>query len=117
VIRYTLPWPSPALSPNARSHWAAKAKAKAHYRDLCRLAVRAQGVLKIPPGKLTIDLEFVRPTRRSYDRDNLVARLKSGIDGMCDALKINDKTFTTLVSRVSEDETGGYVRVSIHGEG
>lgn len=79
--------------------------------------VRQQGIKKMPSGKLTLELEFVRPTRRKYDRDNLVARLKSAIDGMCDALKINDNCFSTLVSRVDEKEIGGFVRVCIYGDG
>ena len=41
---------------------------------------------------------FIPPDKRSYDRDNLVARMKSGIDGLADALRINDKRFNTVIS-------------------
>ena len=117
MIRYVLPWPDAALSPNSRCHWAVKAKKKAALRAEAAAAIKAQGVKRMPGGSLTLELEFVRPTRRKYDRDNLVARLKSAIDGMCDALRINDNCFTTLVSRVDEKLVGGFVRVLIYGDG
>ena len=67
------------------------------------------------PG-LTLKLTFVPPDRRSYDRDNLMARMKSGIDGMCDAIKIDDKVFHTVISTVAADDIGGFVKVNITGE-
>lgn len=66
----------------------------------------------MPDGPLLLELTFYRPDRRSYDRDNLTARMKAGLDGVCDALCIDDKRFTTVVVRVA-DETGGFVLVEI----
>ena len=37
--------------------------------------------------KLVLEMTFIPPDRRSYDRDNLVARMKAGIDGLADALR------------------------------
>lgn len=65
---------------------------------------------------LHLTLEFVPPDRRSYDRDNLVARMKSGLDGLADAFKINDKQFTTLTARLDAGQIGGFVRVRIEKE-
>lgn len=107
------------LNPNTRLHWAALAKYKARYRLACRLAVEEQQAKlgtkfrdQIPAGQLLLVVRFCRPNRRSYDRDNLLARLKSGIDGACDALGINDKRFATVVIRVA-DEVGGRVDLTI----
>ena len=58
-------------------------------------------------------MTFIPPDRRSYDRDNLVARMKSGIDGLADALKINDKRFNTVISTMDQDYLGGFVRIRI----
>ena len=58
-------------------------------------------------------MTFIPPDRRSYDRDNLVARMKSGIDGLADALKINDKRFNTVISTMNTDYLGGFVRIRI----
>lgn len=71
---------------------------------------------EIPDGPLRLSIKFYRPTRRSYDRDNLLARMKSGLDGMCDAMKINDKRFSTLVIRVA-DEINNNVEVEIERDG
>ena len=46
-----------------------------------------------------VTILFVAPNRRRYDVDNLLARLKAGLDGVCDALKINDVQFRTIVIR------------------
>ena len=70
----------------------------------------------MPEGPLLIELEFLPPNKRSYDRDNLIARMKSGIDGLCDALRCDDKRFTTLTARVNAEQIGGLVRVRISKE-
>ena len=106
MTSYVLPWPSTKLSPNGRLHWAVVAKVKAMYRYSCRLLVReqrqAQGAAaELPEGSLAIELVFFAPDRRKYDRDNLVARLKAGLDGLCDALQIDDSRFAKLTASVS----------------
>lgn len=45
-----------------------------------------------------------------------MARMKSGIDGMCDAIEIDDKVFHTVISTVAADDIGGFVKVNITGE-
>lgn len=119
MIELMLPWPPTELSPNGRLHWARAYKAKKAYRQACwaiTLDQRKVDTQEIPDGPLVLDLTFVAPNRRSYDRDNLVARMKSGIDGMSDALKIDDKRFSTLAARVSSESLGGFVHVRISKE-
>ena len=58
-------------------------------------------------------MTFIPPDKRSYDRDNLVARMKAGIDGLADALRINDKRFNTVISTMDQDRYGGFVRIRI----
>lgn len=118
MIEFTLPWPLAQLSPNARLHWAKVARAKKQYRKACWATCLEQmpGQSLSPAGDhpgLTLTLTFVPPDRRSYDRDNLMARMKSGIDGMCDAIKIDDKAFHTVISTVAADQIGGFVKVTI----
>jgi len=36
------------------------------------------------------------PNARRHDRDNLLARMKAGIDGVCDALGIDDSRFAAV---------------------
>ena len=109
MIRTTLPWPPPALSPNVRQHWRKLAKAKAEYRELCAVSVRGLGgrrTYKVPDGPLHLKLEFCPPTRRKYDRDNLLSRMKSGLDAVCtDALGFDDSRIDSITLRC--DESGG----------
>jgi len=119
MIELMLPFPPTELSPNSRLHWAKLAKAKKTYRQACwavtvdQLKIRTDAV---PDGPLRLTLEFVKPTMREMDRDNLLARMKSGLDGMCDALKIDDKRFNTVVVRVASDRIGGFVTILIERE-
>jgi crossover junction endodeoxyribonuclease RusA len=118
MVELVLGWPPSELSPNKRLHWAKVSKFKAAYREACwAVTLEQAGTARTDiGGDLHLILEFVPPDRRSYDRDNLVARMKSGLDGVADALKINDKQFTTLTARVDARQVGGFVRVRIQGE-
>lgn len=119
MLEFTLPWPQSKLSPNARVHWSTLAKAKKEYRSACWLTALDQQRgwrPELPEGPLLVELEFVPPQRRSYDRDNLISRMKAGLDGLCDALKVDDKKFTTLTARVNAEQIGGFVRVRISKE-
>jgi crossover junction endodeoxyribonuclease RusA len=112
TITIRLPWPDPILSPNARAHWAKIAKAKKSYRRACwgEAMAKRQAV----SGKLTIDLAFIRPTKRAHDADNLVARMKAGIDGIADALGIDDRNFQLGTITIADTtEKGGAVVATI----
>lgn len=108
------PWPPKELSPNARLHWSALARAKKAYRRACwALALEAGLPLQFnpqPPG-VNVHLVFCPPDRRARDEDNLVACMKAGLDGLADALKINDRAFK--VTFEVSPEIGGMVRVSL----
>jgi len=79
-----LPLPPRELSPNARPHWAAKARAVKRYRQtawLCALAVRPSQ----PIQTARVTSRFFFRNRRRRDRDNLLASLKPAFDGIADA--------------------------------
>lgn len=114
--RVTLAWPDSGLSPNARLHWAMKAR-------LVRGARKASwaSVLAIPPGKRPrlngsahLQMVFCPPDKRRRDRDNLIASMKAATDGISDALGIDDSRFTTTYS-IGEPVKGGAVHVTIRG--
>jgi crossover junction endodeoxyribonuclease RusA len=109
-----LPWPPRELSPNARVHWAAKGRAAKSYRSACFWIAKRDGKPLDHDGRLHVLVEFVPPDRRSRDRDNMLASIKAGLDGLAEALGVNDSRFD-LTIRVA-DEIGGMVRVSVsHG--
>ena len=111
IARVTLPWPPKELSPNARVHWRVLAKAKKAYREACAWTAREQGARRIEPGKLNLSLVFYPPSRRAYDLDNALARMKSGLDGLADVLGVDDKHWKLEIDRA--DEIGGFVRVEV----
>lgn len=111
MLTLTLPWPPKELSPNARKHWRGLAKAKKAYRDACRVETLLQcrpGYLRLPE-RMHLTMDFVPPDRRKRDRDNLVASMKAGLDGVADALGINDERFAVLTVRIVHDS-----RVGVH---
>ena len=116
MIEIVLGWPPSDLSPNRRLHWAKLAEAKKHYRKNCHSASKEQlkkYKLTNLPELLVLEMTFIPPDKRNYDRDNLVARMKSGIDGLADAMRINDKRFNTVISTMDQNYLGGFVRIRI----
>ena len=116
MIQFSLPWPPNGLSPNARQHWAKHAKAKKLYRDACYLTTLSDVGDRTPvpfTGSLEIDLVFIPPDKRRYDRDNLVARMKAGLDGIAKAWGIDDSAFVRLTAEVGTPGTKQDARVEV----
>ena len=109
-----LPWPGPDLSPNKRHHWTAAARAKKAYRARCAAIARQAGVGCLPPGltRLTAALTFFPPDRRLRDWDNMLASMKSGLDGLSDAIGIDDSQWR-LTFDVADPLPGGMVMVNL----
>ena len=106
-----LPWPPKELSPNSALHWAKKAKKKKEYRQACwaltlEAKLEATGDQKIP-----MEITFYPPDKRHRDADNMVAAIKSGLDGVADALKVNDRQF--LPTFIFSEEVKGMVKIKL----
>jgi crossover junction endodeoxyribonuclease RusA len=105
------PWPPKELSPNTPLHWAKKAKYKKMYRHACwalALEAKLEGDFS---GKIPMEITFYPPDRRHRDADNMVASIKSGLDGLADALKVNDRQF--VPSFHFDQEIKGMVRIKL----
>ena len=90
MLEFTLPWPQPKLSPNSRTHWSILAREKKIYRGACWATAKDQlkgWMPELPIGPL-----------------------------LCDALRCDNKRFTTLTARVNAEQIGGLVRVRISKE-
>ena len=109
--RIVLPWPPSELSPNKRQHWAVLAKAKKQYRAACYNVARAHGVGRMAVDGVHLKLTFTPPTRRRFDLDNLLSRMKSGLDGLADVIGVDDSRWTLEI--VKAEQTGGFVTVEI----
>lgn len=107
------PWPPRELHPNARVHWATKAKAAKAYRWAC-FALSKSAKLEAPGwGKINLSIVFVPPDRRRRDIDGMLSAIKSGLDGLADALGVDDHRFTLSLGVAERVGTGGFVRVRV----
>jgi len=112
----SLPWPSPALSPNARGHWGVKARAVKRYRHDAAALARAAGCRKLACDRLAVAVTFYPPDRRQRDTDNMLASIKSGLDGIADALGVDDSRWELTISR-GDPVQGGRVDVVVSAGG
>jgi len=83
----TLPLPSRNLSPNARVHWAVKAKHAKAARRLAALEAFDQLEDFALKG---YRLDFYWPTKRRRDKDNAAAMVKNYLDGVADCTGQDD---------------------------
>src|SRR3546814_8129920 len=66
-----------------------------------------------PDCPLPVKITFCPPDRRHRDDDNMIASFKSGRDGMCEALGINDRLLRPEY-HFSDPIKGGAVRSEEH---
>jgi len=105
----SFPWPDKRLSPNARLHWAQKAKAVKAYKETCYWLMRTAGRPKLGD-KIPVTITFYPPTKRRYDLDNRIASFKAGQDGIASALGVDDCLFEPTYKR-GDAIKGGQVSV------
>lgn len=112
ALSFTLPFPAKALWPNGRAHWAVKSREVKSHRAWANRA--ALGLPKADPASRVSLAVMVHPkTRHPIDRDNCVAALKSYIDGIADALGVDDRTFDTPSITFAEPVKGGLFAVTL----
>lgn len=112
----TLPWPPAELNPNRKNgkHWSSTHKVKTRYKSDCyHLALQAIGAKPRGAGLLALTITFVQPDKIRRDRDNMLASIKSGLDGVAMALGVDDETFDPLIIRREFGAKPGCVRVEV----
>lgn len=96
-----LPFPAAALFPNRKNgkHWTSTSKSKdAQHHQAYLLALQAApGALKSHVGYLPLSLLFVMPDKRHRDADNMLAASKALLDGMSEALGIDDSRYKPVL--------------------
>jgi crossover junction endodeoxyribonuclease RusA len=104
-----LPWPPKELSLNARVHRQVRARIGAKYRETCFwLTKEAQE--RLSGDRVHLTITFVPPDRRRRDLDNMHSSMKYGLDGLADALGVDDSIFRPVTLDVA-DEIGGMVKI------
>lgn len=108
----TLPWPPKELSPNARVHFRAKAATVKSYRESAYWLTKAACMIAPASGGIALRIDFHPPDKRRRDLDNMLASVKSAIDGVADAMEVDDQRFGYWLSREAPVK-GGAVIVSV----
>lgn len=116
TLTFDLPFPDSALGPNRMKgvHWATVHKAKTSARETAfTLTKIAKKGYTAPSGEIPLTLVFVQPNKTRMDLDNLLSSMKSALDGVALALRIDDVVFMPITIRREYGSKPGCVRVSI----
>lgn len=115
MIAIELPWPPRELHPNARVHWAKRAKAAKQCRTLGWGLTMAAGVRRNDPDipqALKITAAFSPPDGRRRDEDGMLSSIKSYLDGISDVLGVDDSKWQLAIRR-EPPRKGGMVRIEL----
>lgn len=122
MIAILLPFPNARLNPNRSKgvHWAATSALRKSARTsayaLTRVAALGTAWYDVQRTKaetVPLVITFIQPDRRHRDRDNLLAACKPALDGVADALEINDSQFDPVTIRREYGAKPGAVRIEI----
>ena len=97
-----LPFPAAELFPNRKNgqHWAKTNSEKVGKQHdgycLTEQAMDEAGPQEWPE-HIPLSLTFVMPDKRHRDSDNMLAASKALLDGMADALEVNDRRFRPIL--------------------
>jgi crossover junction endodeoxyribonuclease RusA len=102
-----LPFPPATLSPNARPHWAQRARAFKSYKMQCYMLLsQFRDTLA---GRDTFSVTFHPPTAHRFDADNLVSRFKAGQDALAEIAGVDDSQFVMTYRKGSPVKGGAVV--------
>lgn len=95
ALRIETGWPPRALSPNARPHWRRKWKAGTTAKQEAYWATyqAAPKGFAAAADAFAVTIRAEPKVGRVRDRDNLVASCKPFLDGIAQALGVNDSAF------------------------
>jgi crossover junction endodeoxyribonuclease RusA len=103
------PWMPKELNPNSRTHYMVLAKQKKIYKQACWALTKEAKLPLVDGDRATLEIAFYSPTRARRDLDNCLAAFKAGLDGISEAIGLDDSRFLLAIEMA--DEIGGYVKV------
>lgn len=118
MLTIKLDWPDASLMPNRKNgrHWAGTQPAKVRARQEGYFATKQAmaGRVFAIDGRVPLRVTFVSPDKRDRDLDNLLSSLKHGLDGIAQALGIDDKHFRPITIDDGLDQfKRGFVLVEV----
>lgn len=95
-----LAWPHKDLWPNSRKHRLAVAPERKRARqEAFWIVTAAMGRDWVAPDAVHIGLTFCPPDGRARDLDNMLAAYKSHLDGISDAIGVDDSRWSLSLAR------------------
>lgn len=116
AVSVVLPWPDKALSQNSRVHWSRRARATKAARAYTGWAIIEASCWTSKPKwrRAAVALTFCPPDKRRRDLQNCIGSAKALVDGIADAIGIDDSLFDCTY-QFGEPVKGGAVLVTIKG--
>lgn len=122
VLSVVLERPGRVLSPNSRSHWAAKQRVVREARSRARLLMLKarrdeEAMCLLPEGwrPTHYDVTWFYWGGTGPDADNALACCKAYLDGCCDALGVNDRVLDCAgIHRIKDREQDGTVLIRFY---
>lgn len=112
MTRIDLPWPSRTLHPNARVHWARKAKAVKKARADAVVCAKIAGASPMQGNSLAVTATFFPPDMRHRDIDGMLSSIKPYLDGIADVIGIDDSKWAIAIKK-GEPRPLGAVQITI----
>jgi len=118
-ITVTLPWPDRALWQNSRAHWTIARSATRALRQRAHWEMQWAGSRYLTiTSRPVLTWTIQPPDKRRRDMPNVIGALKPAIDGIQDALGIDDQHFLhQWPQEFGEPVTGGKITVTISNGG
>lgn len=103
----SLPWPPSELSPNSRTDRRAATGKRRMYREAGFYA--AKEAKAVVPADARLVITFFPPDDRRRDLDNMLASIKSGLDGIAKASGVDDSGWGLVLNRGESVRNGKVV--------
>lgn len=109
-MRLDLPYPHKALWPNGRPHWAAKARETKKHRAWAWGAAKADNGFEVGAGPIPVTITcHPKAKGPAPDRDNVSAAAKAYLDGIAEAIGVNDRQFAAPVVKISDARNARFI--------
>ncbi len=109
-------WPPEQLRSNAKVRWRKKVDATKAHRTEAYWAGRERGLHKDPDPNAILSIAYHPPCNRKRDIHNMPTACKALIDGIADAMGVDDNKFDVRwPSKFAEPVKGGCILVHVRG--